>query len=96
MTGTVALIPGSRYLLSLAEGEFRVLGPVDADPAAIVFHRPVGDLEATSINGRLILNVVRHASLSVVLVFVNLTGGTADGVAELLTPGAAPPVNAST
>lgn len=96
VTGTVGLRSGSRYLIALAGQRLQVLGPAEDDPTAVVFERPVGEMDATGFNERLVISQTGEAGSSKVLVFMALAGGSPESVAdEILGAAASSQRNAS-
>jgi hypothetical protein len=55
MTGTVGLSAGSRYTIQMDGARLQVLGPSDRSPKTVAHERPLAGLEATGMEGRLIL-----------------------------------------
>jgi hypothetical protein len=84
VTGSVSLRPGSWYSLEFEDDVFRVRGPLDEDARAIAVTRPLDSLEASAFNGRLVVNGPRET----VMVFMRLSGASADAIAEAITDAA--------
>lgn len=89
VTGTVGLRSGSRYLIALAGQRLQVLGPAEDDPTAVIFERPVGEMDATGFNERLVISQTGDAGNRKVLVFLALAGGTPESVADEILGAAA-------
>lgn len=84
VTGSVGLRAGSWYSLEFEGDVFRVRGPLDEDARAIAVTRPLEALEALAFNGRLVVNGPRET----VMVFMRLSGASADSIAESITKAA--------
>lgn len=84
VAGSVSLQIGSRYLIALDDDRLRVSGPADQDPTAVVFERPVREMDATGLNDRLILNQPSNFRGGSILAFISLAGGTPESVAEAI------------
>lgn len=82
ITGSVGLTPGARYILEVLGGAFRVLGPVDVDPARVALERPLQVMDATAFEGRLVINERAVGPAGAVLAFMSLSGATPAAVAD--------------
>lgn len=83
MTGSAGLLVGCRYALAVEGQRFMVLGPIDQDPTTVALERSLTQVDATGINGRLVISKA-DGELEGVLVFVSLAGAPADLVADRL------------
>lgn len=84
VTGSLALRAGSWYTLELDGPELVVRGPLEADPRTAVLSRPVAELDSYAFNGQLIV----HGERGLVLVFMRVSGDTAEHVAEVIADAA--------
>ncbi len=82
VTGTNSLRPGSRYLIHVTAARLNVLGPVEVDPQAVAVACGLGGLDVTGINDRLIISGTDDRRRNLILVFMNLTGGRLEAIAE--------------
>ena len=73
IAGSSSLEPGRRYVLAIAEGRFRVLGPVDGSSTVVALDRPISGMEATTVNGRLVISETGARS-GIVLAFMGIAG----------------------
>jgi hypothetical protein len=89
MTGSRGLQAGSRYGIALIGGNLGILGPVDVDPTAIALVRPLGDIDATGIQGQLVITAAQGSRDRFALVFMSVAGGTPEGVADVIAAAAA-------
>jgi hypothetical protein len=76
VTGTARLEPGRRYVLALHATRLQILGPVDLDPMRVALERPVADLDARALEGRVILS--DRGGSGMVLAFMSVAGTTVD------------------
>jgi hypothetical protein len=83
VTGSARLESGRRYAIALHESRLQILGPTDIDPSAIILDRPVADVDANAIGGRLIVSEPRARS-GIVLAFMSVAGATTDDVANMI------------
>ena len=83
VTGNARLESGRRYGIAVHESRLQILGPTDIDPSAIVLDRPVRNVEASAIEGRLILSEPRARS-GLVLAFMSVAGATTDDLADMI------------
>jgi hypothetical protein len=80
VTGSVGFQPGSWYTLETDGTDLRVLGPLDRDARAIALSRPLAPLDASAVNGRLVVN----GADGLVMVFMRMAGMSAEDVAALI------------
>jgi hypothetical protein len=80
VTGSVGFQPGSWYTLETDGTDLRVLGPLDRDARAIALSRPLAPLDASAVNGRLVVN----GDDGLVMVFMRMAGMSAEDVAALI------------
>ena len=84
MTGTIGLSAGSRYSIQHDDERIQVLGPGDRDPKAVAFERSLIGIDATGMEGRLILTA-QGGRGGTVLVFSSVEGGDPASIAATLT-----------
>ncbi len=84
VTGSVGLRAGSWYTLELDGRDLVVRGPLEVDPRASVLVRQVGEIDSYAFNGQLIV----HGERGLVLVFMRVSGDTADHLAEVIADAA--------
>lgn len=84
VTGSIGLRAGSWYTLELDGSDLAIRGPLEVDPRAAVLVRPVGELDSYAFNGQLIV----HGERGLVLVFMRVSGDTADHLAEVIADAA--------
>lgn len=89
VTGTRGLQPGSRYGIALVGHELRILGPVDVDPGAVAIVHSLRGVDATGLQGRLIITAGQGRRDRLALVFMSVAGGSAEGVADTIVTAAA-------
>ena len=89
VTGTRGLQAGSRYGIALVGDEFRILGPVDFDPTAVTLVHTLKGVDATGLQGRLIVTASDGRRDRLALVFMSVAGGSAEGVADAIVAAAA-------
>jgi hypothetical protein len=87
VTGSSALEPGRRYAIAVHGSRLRFLGPIDADPSAVVVDRPIAGAEATAVEGRLVISVPERRSV-MVAAFMSVAGRTPDAVARAIVDAA--------
>ena len=73
VTGTVGLAVGSRYAIQLDGIDLRVLGPLDQKPKHVAFERALDGIDATGLDGRLIVTASSGRG-GIVLVFMSIEG----------------------
>jgi hypothetical protein len=83
VTGSAHLQPGGRYSLALHGSRLQILGPTDIDPSAVVLDRPVGDFDASALEGRLVVSEP-HGKSGLVLAFMSVAGATTDDLAGMI------------
>lgn len=87
ITGSAGMKPGHRYIISVDGERLRLLGPVDIDPTVVALDLDIRDVDATSIEGRLLIS--RPASRSgSAIAFMSVTGTTPDGMATAIVEAA--------
>lgn len=84
VTGSLALRAGSWYTLELDGPEFVVRGPLEADPRTVVLSRSIAELDSYAFNGQVIV----HGERGLVLVFMRISGDTAEHVADVIAEAA--------
>lgn len=84
VTGSVGLRAGSWYTIELDGSDLAIRGPLEVDPRAAVLVRPVGEIDSYAFNGQLIV----HGERGLVLVFMRVSGDTADHLAEVIADAA--------
>lgn len=84
VTGTNGLRPGSRYLLHVTASRMHVLGPVEIDPTAVAVGCGLRGLDVTGMNERLVISGTDDQRRNLILVFMNVTGGRLDALAETM------------
>ena len=84
VTGNRSLITGERYLIHADDTRLITLGPVEIDPNAVVLSSGLRGLDATGLNGRLILSGVDDRDFDLALLFTGIAGGRLDDTAETL------------
>lgn len=89
VTGSRGLLAGSRYGIALSGDELRILGPVDVDPSAVVIHHSLAGMDATGLQGRLIITATDGRRDQLALVFMSVAGGSPEGVADAIVSAAA-------
>ena len=88
MTGSRGLLAGSRYGIALVGDDLHILGPVDVDPSAVVIVHSLRGVDATGLQGRLIITAGERRRDRLALVFMSVAGGSAEGVAETIVTAA--------
>jgi hypothetical protein len=88
MTGSRGLLAGSRYGIALVGEDLHILGPVDVDPTAVVIVHSLRGVDATGLQGRLIITAGERRRDRLALVFMSVAGGSAEGVAETIVTAA--------
>lgn len=84
VSGNGGLDTGARYILRRAADRLAVLGPVDRDPNRVVVSFDLASLDVTGMNERLILSGPAGRGRDTFLVFVALTPGPLEMVAEAI------------
>jgi hypothetical protein len=78
VTGTAGLQPGRRYGIGLSGSRLVILGPTDLDPGAVALERSAGEIEVSSVEGRMILSA-NGSRPTFLLAFMSVAGaGPAD------------------
>jgi hypothetical protein len=88
VTGSRGLLAGSRYGIALAEGRLEILGPVDVDPSAVALTHGLNGIDATGLQGRLVITAGEGRRDRLALVFMSVAGGSAEGVADSIVAAA--------
>jgi hypothetical protein len=91
VTGSRGLQAGSRYGIAIHGGQLRILGPVDVDPAAVAMVHALQGIDATGLQGRLIITAVEGRRDHLALVFMSLAGGSTEAIADAIVAAAAEP-----
>jgi hypothetical protein len=73
---------GSRYTLEVREARLRLLGPVETEPSTVALDVPIHTLDATSFGGRLVISERAAPGVGLVVVFMNLSGGDPERIAD--------------
>jgi len=89
LTGSKALLAGSRYGIAIFGHTLRILGPVDVDPRAIVLERSLKGMDATGSQDRLVITATGRGQFT--LIFMSIAGGPADRVADYIVEAARRP-----
>jgi hypothetical protein len=89
MTGSRGLAAGSRYGIGWSGDQLRILGPVDVDPKAIAISRSLRGLDATGTADRLVISATSQSRDRLVLVFMSVSGSSAEAVAEAISQASA-------
>ena len=84
VTGTRGLQAGSRYGIALVGYDLRILGPVDTDPTAVAILHSLRGVDATGLQGRLIITAGDGRRDRLALVFMAVAGGSPEGVADAI------------
>ena len=84
VTGSRGLLAGSRYGIALFGDDLRILGPVDVDPGAVAIRHALRGMDATGLQGRLIITATDGRRDQLALVFMSVAGGTPEGVADAI------------
>jgi hypothetical protein len=84
VTGTVGLTPGSRYAIQVDGVDLGIVGPADRTPKAVAFERPLHGVDATGLEGRLVISAPGSRG-GTVLVFQSLDGGDTVAVAASIS-----------
>jgi hypothetical protein len=82
ITGNTSLEAGRRYIIAVHGPRLRVMGPDDVDPSAVVLDRALAELDATAMDGRLVISGPGGRS-GIVLVFMSVAG-TPERVADAI------------
>lgn len=84
VTGSRGLQAGSRYGIALYGDDLRILGPVDIDPSAVAIRHALRGMDATGLQGRLIITATDGRRDQLALVFMSVAGGSPEGVADAI------------
>ena len=74
--GTAGLAVGGRYVITRQGAMFRLLGPVDLDPARVALERPLARLAAAAVGERLVITEGDGARVSLAIGLGALAGMT--------------------
>jgi hypothetical protein len=88
VTGSRGLQAGSRYGIALFGDDLRILGPVDIDPSAVMIRHSLRGMDATGLQGRLIITATDGRRDQLALVFMSVAGGSPEGVADAIVAAA--------
>ncbi len=88
VTGSRGLQAGSRYGIALSGDDLRILGPVDINPSAVAIHHSLRGMDATGLQGRLIITATDGRRDQLALVFMSVAGGSPEGVADAIVTAA--------
>lgn len=89
LAGTPGLQVGNRYGIALIGPDLAILGPVDVDPSAVRVTRSLQGMDATGIEGRLVITSGERRSDQFAVVFMAVAGGTVEGIADVIVAAAA-------
>jgi len=89
LTGSRGLQAGSRYGIALMGPNLAILGPVDIDPSAVALTHHLRGLDATGIQGQLIITAADPSHDRFALVFMAVAGGSCEGIADVIAAAAA-------
>jgi hypothetical protein len=84
VTGSRGLQAGSRYGIAIVGEDLRILGPVDINPTAIAIHHALNGMDATGLQGRLIITATDGRRDQFALVFMSVAGGSPESVADAI------------
>ena len=84
VTGSRGLLAGSRYGIALFGEDLRILGPVDVDPGAVAIRHALRGMDATGLQGRLIITATDGRRDQLALVFMSVAGDSPEGVADAI------------
>jgi hypothetical protein len=87
VTGSTALESGQRYIIGIDGARLRFLGPVDIDPSAVALDLDVRRVDATALEGRVLITQPGSRSGSV-HAFMSVAGTTPDGLAAAIVEAA--------
>ena len=89
LTGSRGLQAGARYGIALMGPNLAILGPVDIDPSAVALTHHLRGLDATGIQGQLIISAADPSHDRFALVFMAVAGGSSEGIADVIAAAAA-------
>ncbi len=92
VAGTARLEAGRRYGIAVRESRLEILGPTDVSPTVVLLQRPIGAIDVTTVDGRLILSESGGGS-GLVLAFMSVNGTSIDGLAATIRVAAETSVN---
>jgi hypothetical protein len=84
VTGSRGLQAGSRYGIAIAGDDLRILGPVDINPTRVAIRHPLSGMDATGLQGRLIITATDGRRDQFALVFMSVAGNSPEGVADAI------------
>jgi hypothetical protein len=84
VTGSRGLQAGSRYGIAVAGDELQILGPVDVDPTTVKLVHALSGIDATGLQGRLIITMAEGRRDKLALIFMSVAGGTAEAIADAI------------
>ena len=93
VTGSTALESGQRYIIGIDGTRLRFLGPVDVDPSAVALDLDVRRVDATALEGRVLITQ-RGSRSGSVHAFMSVAGTTPDGLASAIVEAARSAVQA--
>jgi hypothetical protein len=88
VTGSRGLQAGSRYGIAISGDELQILGPVDVNPSAVAIRHAMRGMDATGLQGRLIVTATDGRRDQLALVFMSVAGGSPEGVADAIVEAA--------
>jgi capsular polysaccharide biosynthesis protein len=94
VSGTSSLEAGRRYQLLIDGSQFRILGPLELDPSAVALDRAVAGLEASVVDGRLLISEPAGKS-GFLLALMLTTGMSPVALAGAIVEAAREPDNAA-
>lgn len=83
VTGNGRLEPGRRYSIAVFGRRLQILEATDIDTFTTIVDRPLEDVEANSIEGRLLLSEPRRKS-GIVLAFMSVAGASTDDLVGMI------------
>ncbi|HEV8280946.1 MAG TPA: hypothetical protein VGQ02_03740 [Candidatus Limnocylindrales bacterium] len=84
--GTAGLAVGGRYVITRHGPLFRLLGPVDLDPARVALERPLGRLSAVAVGERLVITEGDGSRVSLAIGMGALAGMNGPELERALAP----------
>jgi hypothetical protein len=88
VTGSRGLQAGSRYGIAIVGEDLRILGPVDINPTGVAIRHSLSGMDATGLQGRLIITASDGRRDQFALVFMSVAGGSPEGVADAIVAAA--------
>ena len=74
MTGAAPLLAGCRYEISVGPGTFRIVGPVDQRPGMPALEVAIARVDATSLEGRVVVTEKVGSTPRILAVFTSIAG----------------------